>query len=226
MIQIALDGPAGAGKSTVARAVAKKLGINYMDTGAMYRAAAYAALKRGMEPGDREGVLSILEDMDISVGYVDGEQRVYADGEDVTPHIRTPKISKGSSDIAVIKEMRLKLVSIQQEAAQKYDLVMDGRDIGTYVLPNAGVKVYITASPLERARRRQKDLQKMGVEADLSELEREIKARDKTDTEREFAPLRKAEDAVYLDTTDMSEEEVIQKVIDLAREVYGTDAAL
>ena len=217
-MKIAIDGPAGAGKSTVAKAVAQKLNLNYLDTGAMYRAAAYAMLKRGIEPSDRTAVLSALPSLSMEIVYHAGSQKVIADGEDVTPFIRTARISKGASDIAVIPEVRLKLVDLQRNAAQHYDIVMDGRDIGTYVLPDADIKFFITASPRERARRRFLELKETVPEADIDEIERDIIARDKTDSTREFAPLRQAEDAILVDTTDMNREQVIDFVSGLIAE--------
>ncbi|MBC5647147.1 (d)CMP kinase [Christensenella tenuis] len=211
-MKIAIDGPAGAGKSTVAKAVARKMKFNYLDTGAMYRAAAYAMIERGIEPSDREKVLSALPGLSMKIVYKGGSQKVLIDGRDVTPYIRTPQISKGASDIAVIPELRLKLVDLQREVANEYDVVMDGRDIGTYVLPDADFKFFITASPRERAKRRYLELKETVPDADIDQIERDIIARDKTDSTREFAPLRQAEDAVLVDTTDLNREQVIELV--------------
>ncbi len=219
MIQIAIDGPAGAGKSTVAKTVAQALGFNYMDTGAMYRAVAYAAIKMGIDPKDAKKVKKILKDIDILVEYRQGEQHVLCGGQDVTPYIRTPAVSKGSSDVAVIPEVRLKLVKIQRDTAKKYDIVMDGRDIGTYVLPEADVKFFITASVVERAKRRAKDLAKIGVRSRPKELEKEILARDKNDSERKFAPLAQAKDAILLDTSDITAEQAAEIVLARVKEV-------
>ena len=211
-MKIAIDGPAGAGKSTVAKAVARKMKFNYLDTGAMYRAAAYAMIERGIEPSDREKVLSALPGLSMKIVYEGGSQKVLIDGRDVTPYIRTPQISKEASDIAVIPELRLKLVDLQREVANEYDVVMDGRDIGTYVLPDADFKFFITASPRERAKRRYLELKETVPDADIDQIERDIIARDKTDSTREFAPLRQAEDAVLVDTTDLNREQVIELV--------------
>jgi len=213
MKEIAIDGPAGAGKSTVAKAIAERLGYNYLDTGAMYRAAAYYMLENGIQPSDAEKVVAKLGDMRMRIEYNDGVQRVIVNGKDVTPFIRTPEISKGSSDIAVIPEVRHKLVDIQRGVSGDYDIVMDGRDIGTYVLPDADFKFYITASARERAKRRYLELKETDQTADLDRIEMEIIARDKTDMSREFAPLKQAEDAVYVDTTEMGREEVIGHII-------------
>ena len=212
-MKIAIDGPAGAGKSTVAKAVAERLHINYLDTGAMYRAAAYAMIRQGIEPGDAKTVIPALSSLIMSIVYEDRMQKVLVNGEDVTPYIRTSRISKGASDIAVIPEVRLKLVDLQREVASKYDIVMDGRDIGTYVLPDADKKFFLTASARERANRRYKELVESGQQADIDVIEQEIIARDKTDSTREFAPLRQAEDAILVDTTDMDREQSIKTIL-------------
>ncbi|WP_066647649.1 (d)CMP kinase [Christensenella timonensis] len=212
-MKIAIDGPAGAGKSTVAKAIAAKLHMNYLDTGAMYRATAYAMIEEGIEPADAAKVVPALSKLDMAICYENGLQKVLVNGVDVTPYIRTSRISKGASDIAVIPEVRLKLVDIQREVANQYDIVMDGRDIGTYVLPDADKKYFITASAHERARRRCEEIRQSGQEADIDVIEREIVARDKTDSNREFAPLKQAEDAILVDTTDMDKERVIDWII-------------
>ena len=221
MIQIAIDGPAGAGKSTVAKQVAVRLSINYLDTGAMYRAMAVAVQRQGIDIAEHEQVKRALEHIDISVRYTDKGQRVLANGEDLTDFIRTPEATKGSSDIAVIPAVRIKLVAIQRQVAEQYDIVMDGRDIGTYVLPDAKAKFFVTASVAERAKRRFLELQATGAERPLAQLEAEIAARDKTDSEREFAPLRQAADAILVDTTNMGIAEVVDFVIAKIKEVYG-----
>ncbi len=223
MIQIAIDGPAGAGKSTVAKEVAKRLGIHYLDTGAMYRAMAVAVLEQGIDICEHEKVQQALEKIEISVVYTQKGQRVLANGLDLTDKIRTPQATKGSSDIAVIPAVRLALVAIQRDVAKRYDIIMDGRDIGTYVLPKAKAKFFITASVQERAKRRYMELKAGGQERPIEQLEAEIAARDKTDSEREFAPLRQAEDAILVDTTHMSIEEVVRFVVKKAREAYPND---
>lgn len=215
MLKIAIDGPAGAGKSTVAKLLAKELGINYMDTGAMYRSSAYYMLSKGIDPSDAEAVGLALGDMHMEIIYKDGEQRVLINGDDVTDRIRTNEISAAASSIAALPSVRDMLTQIQRETAEKFPIVMDGRDIGTCVLPNADVKAYITASSRERARRRLKDLK----EGSLDEIEAQIIARDKNDSERAVAPLRQAEDAVYIDTTDMSIEQVLNRLKDCVRAV-------
>ncbi len=223
MIQIAIDGPAGAGKSTVAKEVAKRLGIHYLDTGAMYRAMAVAVLEQGIDICEHEKVQQALEKIEISVVYTQKGQRVLANGLDLTDKIRTPQATKGSSDIAVIPAVRLALVAIQRDVAKRYDIIMDGRDIGTYVLPKAKAKFFITASVQERAKRRYLELKAGGQERPIEQLEAEIAARDKTDSEREFAPLRQAEDAILVDTTHMGIEEVVRFVVKKAREAYPND---
>lgn len=223
MIQIAIDGPAGAGKSTVAKEVAKRLGIHYLDTGAMYRAMAVAVLEQGIDICEHEKVQQALEKIEISVVYTKKGQRVLANGVDLTDKIRTPQATKGSSDIAVIPAVRLALVEIQRDVAKRYDIIMDGRDIGTYVLPKAKAKFFITASVQERAKRRYLELKAGGQERPIEQLEAEIAARDKTDSEREFAPLRQAEDAILVDTTHMGIEEVVGFVVKKAREAYPND---
>ena len=218
-MKIAIDGPAGAGKSTIAKMLANKFHMNYLDTGSMYRAIAYALIERGVDVTDKDTVIDRLDGLNIAVVYTDEGQRVFVNSVDVTPYIRTPRITKASSDVAVIPEVRLKLVKIQRETAQKYDIVMDGRDIGTYVLPDADIKLYITASVEERARRRQRDFEAQGIWKDLNELCEEITERDHNDSTREFAPLRQAEDAILIDTTDMPINKVLRKISDLVKGV-------
>ena len=220
MRQIAIDGPAGAGKSTVAKALSERLNINYMDTGAMYRTVALGMIRKGVDLSDREQILSDLDDLHIEVVYENRVQKVLLNGEDVSGSIRTPEVSMGASTVAVVPEVRIKLVELQRETAERFDIVMDGRDIGTYVLPDAKVKFYITASSRERARRRARDLDAQGIAYDLDELEKEIIKRDEQDMNREFAPLKVAEDAIYLDTSNMSIEEVIDFTVGKVREIY------
>ncbi len=220
MRQIAIDGPAGAGKSTVAKALSERLNINYMDTGAMYRTVALAMIRKGVDLSDREQILSVLDDLHIEVVYENRVQKVLLNGEDVSGSIRTPEVSMGASTVAVVPEVRIKLVELQRETAERFDIVMDGRDIGTYVLPDAKVKFYITASSRERARRRARDLDAQGIAYDLDELEKEIIKRDEQDMNREFAPLKVAGDAIYLDTSNMSIEEVIDFTAGKVREIY------
>lgn len=213
MLNIAIDGPAGAGKSTVAKAVAKNLGIIYLDTGAMYRAMALKAVKNNINPTDKEKVISILKDTDIRIEYDNGKQDIFLDGENVTTLIRTNEISKAASDISAIKEVRIKLVELQRNIAHKNNIIMDGRDIGTNVLPDANKKFYITASAQVRAHRRYIELMEKGESIPEEKILEDIIKRDYNDMHREFAPLKQAEDAILIDTTDMSIDQVIQNVI-------------
>ena len=208
-----MDGPAGAGKSTVAKAVAAKLNLNYLDTGAMYRAVAYSFLNRGIDVNDHKTVISGLPGLDLRVEYLADGQHIFIRDEDVTPFIRTPEVSKGASDVAVIPEVRKKLVQIQRQVAEKYDIVMDGRDIGTYVLPDAEHKFYITASPAERAKRRYLEIHEQHPGITLEQIEKDIIARDETDMNRKFAPLRQAGDAMLVDTTNLSIKEVVALIL-------------
>lgn len=208
MYSIAIDGPAGAGKSTIARNVAKQLGFIYIDTGAMYRAMALYIMRHSISPEDEAGILSVLEDVNIEINHQDGEQLVILNGEDVTKLIRTNKVSQMASITSVYPKVRIKLVEIQRKLASKENVVMDGREIGTYVLPGATLKIYLTASVEERAKRRFNEYRTKGVEADLEHIRVEIEERDYRDMNREFAPLRKAEDAVEVDTSTMTIEEV------------------
>ena len=213
-INIAIDGPAGAGKSTVARMVAEELSILHLDTGAMYRAMALKALRLGISPGDAVAVLPLLPKTEITVESIDGVQHTYLDGEDVSTLIRTPEVSKGASDIGVIPEVRIKLAESQREFAKEHDVIMDGREIGSFVLPDAPYKFYVTASADERARRRLLELQEKGLGMDktLESLREEILARDHTDSTRAFAPLVRVPDAVLIDTTNMSASEAAAEV--------------
>lgn len=214
-INIAIDGPAGAGKSTVARMVAEELSILHLDTGAMYRAMALKALRLGISPGDALGVLPLLPETEITVESIDGVQHTYLDGEDVSTLIRTPEVSKGASDIGVIPEVRIKLAESQREFAKEHDVIMDGREIGSFVLPDAPYKFYVTASADERARRRLLELQEKGLGMDktLESLREEILARDHTDSTRAFAPLVRVPDAILIDTTNMSAPEAAAEVL-------------
>lgn len=212
-ITIAIDGPSGAGKSTLAKLIAQTLHIHYLDTGAMYRAAAYKALKDGVDISDIRQVSDFAERLDIYTGYEDGEQVVLVDGENVMPFIRTPEVSKASSDLSAHPSIRLKLVKMQRKVADEYDVVLDGRDIGTFVLPNAKYKFFITADLEERARRRHLELSMKGTAADYSSVYNDMKSRDENDSNRSFAPLCKAEDAVLIDTTHMNEKNVLDAVL-------------
>lgn len=213
MLNIAIDGPAGSGKSTIAKFLSKKLNILYLDTGAMYRACGLKALNSNINPKDYEGVETFIHDIDIKVKYEDGTQHTYLDGVDVSKEIRENRVSMVASDISSLKNVRLKMVELQREIAKSTDCVLDGRDIGSYVLPNASHKFYMTASIEERARRRYKELIERGQTVDFEALKKEIETRDYNDSHREFAPLCVAEGAVVIDTSNMSIDEVIEEVL-------------
>ena len=210
---IAIDGPAGAGKSTIAKALAKQLSYIYVDTGAMYRAMALFFLRKGISPDDNTQIATACLEAEVTIEYQNGEQVVLLNGENVNGLIRTEEVSRMTSATSVNKVVRMKLVDLQRKLAEQADVVMDGRDIGTYVLPEADVKVYLTASVEERARRRFEEQKARGVDCDIKEIEENIKERDERDMTRDFAPLRKAEDAVYLDCSDMTPEEVISAIL-------------
>ena len=218
MTNIAIDGPAGAGKSTIANAVAAKLGIIYLDTGAMYRAVAYAALKKGIDVKDPEGVAQLLENLEMDIRYENGVQNVYVNGENATPYLRTSEMSKAASDISALPVVRYKMVELQREFAAKCDVVLDGRDIGTFVLPDANCKFYMTASPEERAKRRFEELTAKGETCDYNAVLQDIVKRDYNDSHREVAPLKQADDAYYLDTTELSIAEVTERVEKIVKE--------
>ena len=209
--KIAIDGPAGAGKSTISRAVARELEYVYIDTGAMYRACALKMIRCGIDINNEiNSVIKMMDDTKIEIAYGEEGQIVYLDGEDVSSKIRTNEVSKGASDIAKIPEVRLKLVDIQRELASRCNCIMDGRDIGTYVLPDADVKIFLTASAEERAKRRYAELVEKGVQITPEEVLSDMKNRDANDSKREFAPLRQAEDAVLVDTTGNTLEKSVE----------------
>lgn len=215
-LSIAIDGPAGAGKSTIAKSLAKRLGIMHLDTGAMYRAAGKKALDLGINPADRDRIAPMIASTDIDVVFCAGVQRVFLDGVDITDKIRTQDVSKAASDIGTIPEVRVKLVELQRGIAERNSIIMDGRDIGSYVLPDAEFKFYITADVKERARRRMFDLRRSGTDGGRTyeDIEREIANRDRVDSTREFAPLKRAADAILIDTTNMTAEAVINLMLD------------
>lgn len=213
-INIAIDGPAGAGKSTVAKNISSALGIIYLDTGAMYRAVALKAIRMGIDTCDAQRLIELVKDIDIRIEYNGLEQRIYLGSDDVSGKIRTPEVSIGASNVAVIPEVRIKLVELQREIASKADVVMDGRDIGTYVLPDARYKFYLTASLEERARRRYNEMIEKGLtDTNLEDVMNDISFRDKNDSSRSFAPLSKANDALEIDTTGLDPSEVTQKIL-------------
>ena len=213
---VAIDGPAGAGKSTVAKLVAQELHLVYIDTGAMYRAVAWKVLhqKKGVTTAAIE---EVAKDIDVRLYYKGGRTRVFVDGKEVTDEIRTPEISHIVSKVASLALVREKMVELHRKMAESGSVLMDGRDIGTNVLPNASVKIYLTASIEERAKRRAKELLEKGHAVSEADVEKEIAARDKADMEREISPLRQADDAVLLDTTGLSIKEVVSRILSLCR---------
>lgn len=206
---IAIDGPAGAGKSTIAKQLAKELGYIYVDTGAMYRAMAYFFLTNGISAEDEEAIAAACKDVDVTITYEDGVQNVWLNGENVSGVIRQEEVGKMASATSVYPVVRAKLVELQQQLAKTTDVIMDGRDIGTVVLPNADVKIYMTASSAIRAKRRFDELTAKGIECDLDEIEKDIIERDYRDMNRETSPLKKADDAVELDTSDLDIDGVV-----------------
>lgn len=216
--QVALDGPSGAGKSTAAKALAARLGFLYLDTGAMYRTVGLAALRAGVDPMDEAALSSILPGLQVRLSHLDGAQHINLNGQDVTGLIRTPEVSAAASAVGKWPAVRQKLVELQRQAAGETCVVVDGRDIGTHVLPHAFLKVYITASAEERARRRCLELRAAGEDVDEAEVLRQIQARDEQDMNRAVAPLRRAPDAVVLDTTHLAFEEVVDALERLVRD--------
>lgn len=212
MINIAIDGPAGAGKSTIAKAVAKSLNIIYLDTGAMYRATAYFALQNNIAVNDADAVAKMFENFDMDIVYENGAQQILVNGINTTPYLREHYMSKAASDISALPVVRYKMVDLQREFAKTHDVVLDGRDIGTFVLPDANCKFFMTATPEERANRRYKELLEKGQTVDYDQLLKDIIQRDYNDSHREVAPLKQADDAVLLDTTNMTIDEVIAAV--------------
>lgn len=213
MYSIAIDGPAGAGKSTIAKTIAKKMGFVYVDTGAMYRAIALYFLRKGVDGKDGETIKSMCPDIHVTIEYKDGEQQVILNGENVSGLIRTEEVGSMASLTSAQPAVREALLQLQRDMAKSADILMDGRDIGTNVLPNADLKIYLTASVEVRAKRRYDELTEKGVSCELSDIERDIKERDHQDMTREIAPLMQAEDAVLLDSSDMTIEEVVDAVI-------------
>ena len=213
---IAIDGPAGAGKSTIAKEVARRLGFVYVDTGAMYRTMALHFIRSGIDPKDEQAVAASCRDVDVSLRYENGVQQVLLGGENVTGLIRTEEVGNMASATSVYKPVREKLVELQQALARRENVVMDGRDIGTCVLPDAPAKIYLSASSAVRAGRRYKELVEKGVECDLAEIERDIIDRDYRDMNRENSPLRQAEDAVLVDSSCMTVEQVIAAILEAA----------
>lgn len=212
---IAIDGPAGAGKSTVAKGVADRLGYLYIDTGAMYRAIAWKVLRAGVPITEAKAVVALARNTNVSLAAVEGEQRVYADGEDVSKAVRTPEATRASSPVSAIPGVRKRLVELQRNLASDGGVVMEGRDIGTVVFPDAEVKIFLTASAEERARRRVEQMRQQGLAADQEKIAAEMRERDLRDSSRATAPLVKAADAVLVDTDGMSIEQVINAIIEI-----------
>lgn len=215
---IAIDGPAGAGKSTIARRTAQELSFIYVDTGALYRAMAVFLVDEGVSPEDTEKVKEAVKSVKVSIAYENGEQQVLVNGKNVTDRLRAESVGNMASTISAIPAVRAALLDLQRDLAKAHDVLMDGRDIGTNVLPDAELKIYLTASVETRAERRYRDLQEKGVEKPLSEIKKEIEERDHRDMTRAIAPLKQAEDAVYLDTSHMNIDEVVEAIRQLYRE--------
>lgn len=213
MINIALDGPAGSGKSTVAKMIAKKLDILYLDTGAMYRACALKCLKSGVSVKDESAVEPIISNIDLKIEYKNGRQVTVLDGEDVSLDIRRPEISMMASDVSALKCVRLKMVEMQRLIAKNMNCILDGRDIGSFVLPDAEYKFFVTADSKVRAERRYKELIERGNAVEFESLHKEILQRDYNDSHRDFAPLKQADDAIVIDTSAMTAEEVCEKIM-------------
>lgn len=215
---VAIDGPAGAGKSTIAKEIAKKMQLIYVDTGAMYRAMALFLLRNHVSPEDAAAIERTCEDAEIGICYEKGQQVVYLNGENVNDLLRSEEVGKMASISSQIKSVRRKLVDLQRRLAETTDVIMDGRDIGTCVLPDADVKIYLTASSRVRAQRRFDELQEKGIACNFDEIEKDIIERDRRDMTREESPLKKAEDAIEVDTSDMSIEQVIATIIRICEE--------
>ena len=218
MINVAIDGPAGAGKSTVARAAAKELGFIYVDTGALYRAVGVHCLRNNIVTTDAESVGAILDDITVELKFIDGVQNVFLNGDDVSTEIRLPEASMAASNVSAIPSVRAFLFDLQRDIAAKNNCLMDGRDIGTVVLPNAQVKIFLTADPEERAMRRFKELQEKGSTVTYKEVLDDLLVRDYNDSHREIAPLKPAEDSVVINTTGYTLEESINKIIETVKE--------
>lgn len=216
-MNIAIDGPAGAGKSTIARRVAKELSFIYVDTGAMYRAMALYLLRREVNKDDTEQIGNICQDAEISIEYQNGEQIVLLNDENVNSYLRTEEVGNMASVSSAVPRVREKLLSLQRKLARDMSVVMDGRDIGTTILPDADVKIYLTASSLTRAKRRYLELQEKGTVCNLDEIQKDIEERDQRDMNREISPLRQAEDAVLVDSSDLTIQQVVDRILQIFR---------
>ena len=224
MINIAIDGPSGAGKSSAAKLAAAKLGYVYVDTGALYRSIGVAALRREIDTLDKDRVLAMLPELDISLTFIDGEQHVILNGEDVSKAIRLPEASMAASNVSAMPEVRAYLLDLQHKLAAENNCLMDGRDIGTVILPNAQLKIFLTASAEIRAKRRYDELIARGTPVDYDRLLQEIIQRDYNDSHRETAPLKPAEDAVLLDSSDLTLEEVVDRIVGMAQAAAAKEA--
>ncbi len=218
MVSVAIDGPAGAGKSTIAKIVSQRLGFIYVDTGAMYRAIALACLKSRADITSEQEVISRLPEIHIEIKFMGGEQKVMLDGEDVSSEIRAEKVSMAASSVSAIPQVRTYLLELQRSFARSYNVIMDGRDIGTVVLPDAAVKIFLTAAPESRAHRRKLQLEEKGVQADYNRILEDIIKRDYNDTHRETAPLKPAQDSFVVDTSELTLEESVEKIIEIIKE--------
>ena len=219
-LNIAIDGPAGAGKSTAAKSAAKELGFIYVDTGAMYRTIALYLLRNNTDIEDEEALQAALKEIDVRIAYEEGVQHMILNGEDVSGLIRTPEVSDMASRSSARPAVRKKLLDLQRQLAAREDVLMDGRDIGTAILPDAQLKIFLTASVAQRARRRYLEMKEKGEDCPLEEIRKEIEERDYRDMHREISPLMQAEDAVLLDTSDMSLKEVVDRIVSLAKERF------
>ena len=217
MINVAIDGPAGAGKSTIAKAAAKELGFIYVDTGALYRAVAYNAVKNGVID-DEQGIISMLDDTKVELKYVEGVQSVYLNGEDVSGFIRTPEISMGASKVSAIPQVREFLLNLQREIAKTNNVIMDGRDIATVVLPDAEVKIFLFASPECRAERRYKELVEKGENVSFDDVLKDVNQRDYQDSHREIAPLKPSEESIMADTSELTLQDSIDLIVNTIKE--------
>lgn len=218
IINVAIDGPAGAGKSTISRAAAKAVGFIYVDTGALYRAIGVNALRKGIDTKDKSAVAVTLGDISVDLVFENGEQKVLLNGENVSAEIRTPPASMAASDVSAVPEVRAFLFDLQRDIAKRNNCIMDGRDIGTVVLPDAKVKIFLTASPESRAMRRYKELIEKGTEVDYKDVLDDLIQRDYNDSHREIAPLKPAEDGVIVDTTNLNLEESINEITRIIKE--------
>jgi len=224
-LNIAIDGPVGAGKSTIAHEVARRLGILHLDTGAMYRAVGYAALNRGISVEDEGALGRLLEQVDISVAYLDGAQQTLVDGADVSGLIRSPEVGMAASAVSRWPQVRRQMVALQRRLAEQSPMVLDGRDIGTNVLPCANIKIFLTAAPEERARRRHEELVSKGIESSYQQVLSDLIQRDSQDSTRPVDPLRPAEDAVMLDSTFLTAEQVVDRILQIVEERHASKNA-